>query len=45
MFEETGFPLSSILAYERCGRYLVRGCGLILDTGWIGAASSALFNA
>jgi len=42
--KETGFPLSYILAYKRCGRYFVRRCGQILDTHWIGAASSALFN-
>jgi hypothetical protein len=30
--KETGFPLSYILAYKRCGRYSVRRCEQILDT-------------
>jgi hypothetical protein len=42
--KETGFPLSCILAYKICGRYFVRRCGQILDTQWIGGASSALFS-
>jgi len=42
--KETGFPLSYILAYERCGGCFVRRCGQILETRWIGAANSALFN-
>jgi hypothetical protein len=42
--KETGFPLSYILAYKRCVRYFVRRCGQILDTQWVGAASSAFFD-